>query len=107
MNEVSFVCLVITASICFAGVFSQRFLDNWLQFAGMWAVMVWAVARAYQVWDGAYVSPQQLLAHVGIASFALGTFQKFRQHNKPPKQPPPPPKPIDDDHLRHVAGGRK
>lgn len=76
MNLLSAMCLFILAWVCIAGVFSRNFHENWLQFFGLAAICIWAVARMVRVIEGEEVTTLQLLCHAGMASFAVGTTYK-------------------------------
>lgn len=107
MTAASLTFLAIICVVCLLGVFSHKFADNWLQFFGLCGVTLWAGARFAQVLDGAYISPQQLLIHGSLASFAIGTAHKVWRNSQPKPPKPPAPYNIEQSHLKHVVGGVK
>lgn len=105
MYAISILCLVILGALCLCAVFSEKYRDNWLQFVGLWGVMLWAFARAWQVFDGAEVTGQQLWAHISFAVFAAGTAIKVWRY--PQSEKPPPLKHLPPEHWARVIGRGK
>lgn len=101
MNEilVSIACLQIVAVLCAAGIFSHHYRDNWPQFVGLVLVLLWSFGRSIDLgvrwwnWIGGelvptpQVSTQQLLGHIGLALFAIGTAWKVWTHRHRPDNP--------------------
>lgn len=83
IQSASLLALSVLAIVCVAGVWSNKFQDNWLQFIGLITVTTWAGWRLVDVAGGAHITAQQLFAHAGLAAFAAGTAWKFW------RQPPP------------------
>lgn len=58
--------------------------SSWLQFLGLAVVGCWSAWRLYDVLNGSGVTPQQLLAHCGMAAYALGhSMERWRSHDHP------------------------
>lgn len=56
---------------------------SWFQFFGLAIVCSWAAWRLYDVIGGALVTPQQLLAHCGIAAYAIGNaLERMHAHTE-------------------------
>jgi hypothetical protein len=107
---VSAICLSIVAALCIVAIFCRNYHENWLQFAGLAGLSLWASARVTQLLDlfDGRMPNQGLVLHVSLALYAVGTAWKVWQHNRP-QTPAPPPAPykLDPEHLHRVAGGRK
>lgn len=80
MTYVSAACLFAVAAICFAGLVSKHYRDNWLQFLGLAGLMWWAVPRGIEMLARDHVGNYQLLSHVSLLCFALGTALKVWRH---------------------------
>lgn len=105
MNIISAACLLVLAVICLFGVFSSHYKDNWAQFVGLWGMIAWSLARSWQlIDDGGSVTTQQLVAHVSITIFALGTAWKVARHKRAAE--PISQEPVSDDELRQIYGGK-
>jgi hypothetical protein len=87
------MCLGIVSAACFAGILSKHYRDNWPQFIGLCAILAWSLGRGWELgirlvdWlasdplmPAPYISAQQLLGHVGLAMFAIGTGWKVWRH---------------------------
>lgn len=88
MWQVSVVCLGITMALCIAGTFSCKYNDNLMQRVGMFALFIGCWPSLRDVWDFEYVSRGAVVAHIGLAAFALGTALKVwkfrpRKHKIP------------------------
>lgn len=58
---------------------------SWLQFVGLAIIGCWGAWRLYDVLNGAAVTPQQLLAHCGLAAYAIGhLFERWHAHREQP-----------------------
>lgn len=109
LDYLSVLCLSLVSAICWTGVFAKTYKDNIAQCAGLIGLGTWSAARAYQLWDYAFSSPQQLSMHVALALFFGGTAWKVWKHREPkkPSAPAEPPAPLPNTQLRHVVGGSK
>lgn len=82
MSEViSIGCLAVILSACSAGVFSNAFRDNWLQFFGLTGVILWSVSETVYVVRVWQVDPREMILYAALASFATGTSWKVWRHN--------------------------
>ncbi len=73
---VSFVCLVFVAFMCVVGTLSRTYDDNLFQRVGMALICFGVLARANEIWFFEAVPPELMLAHIGLALFAVGTTFK-------------------------------
>jgi hypothetical protein len=110
-------------SMCFWGLMTTRFKDNWLQWMGMWGVIGATISvflpdqktiEAFGLVNAilfalSEVSGREVLMRLGVLSFALGHALKIwrasHRKNKPPG--PPPPEEIHHKWLPHIRGGSK
>jgi hypothetical protein len=107
LDYLSAFCLVAVSLICWAGVFAKAFNDNLLQCVGLIGIGTWSAARAWQLLDYAFTTPQQLSMHMALLLYATGTAYKvWRNRPRKPNADPPPPRAMPPEHLRHVAGGK-
>ena len=81
MNALSIVLSGLLALICMAGTFSHHYRENWLQFAGLVTVAIWATMRAYHALQGAAVNGPELLLEGGALLFSFGTAWKVWRHS--------------------------
>ncbi len=82
---VSVVCLSVVGGLSLWGLVSRHYKDNWLQALGLVCLVLWAFGRASvlggRVMAGDWhISFYQLLSHVGLLLFALGTAHKVWRH---------------------------
>lgn len=89
---VSIVCLAVVAAACVLGIYSRHYREDWAQYVGLVLVLLWSVGRGSDLtmrwldWMGGALVPrpdmstQQLLGHVGLALFAIGTARKVWRH---------------------------
>jgi hypothetical protein len=75
-------CFFVSFLACTAGLFSSKFLDNWLQHAGMWCVGIASALKMLQLFERHYTSPETALLALGVALFAGGMARKVWQHRK-------------------------
>ncbi len=82
IHAISSLSLLAFFVCCISAVFYERFRCTWLQLLGMFGLALWSAARLHDVINGAPVSQQQLLAHVSLALYAVGTAIKvMRREN--------------------------
>ncbi|MBE7420676.1 MAG: hypothetical protein HS128_23515 [Ideonella sp.] len=80
--------LVGVLTLCVAGLFSSHYHDNWLQFLGLWTIVLadtmrlaW-LAERWQ-WRGELVmSWPMIVLHIGMLMFAVGTACKVWRHRR-------------------------
>jgi hypothetical protein len=103
------------------GLYSTRFEDNFLQWLGMWGVLVYSLSvfwpeTASIVEFGFWNAVRFALANVhgpegigllGILLFSLGHAWKVFKHRSKSTKPPDNGNTIDQQWLRHVRGGMK
>lgn len=104
MNAISAVSLFVLFSVCLTGIFSAHYRDNWAQFFGLWGTILWSSARFWDVVQGGSVSTTQLVAHASLALFALGTAYEVIASKRPRKWVER--KPVSDDEMHHIYGGK-
>lgn len=80
MTYISAGCLFVVAAICFAGILTKHYRDNWLQFIGLVGLVFWALPRAIEMWGRDHVGGYQFLSHLALLAFALGTAMKVWKH---------------------------
>lgn len=81
---ISVVCLWPIGVLCLMAIISDHYRDNWLQFFGLVGLMVWAFGRGWVLYtriDGD-VGFSQMLGHVSMLSFAIGTAWKVFRYRK-------------------------
>lgn len=105
----SAVCLGLVAALTATAIFSRNYHENWLQFAGLVGLCVWASARVAQLVDAtdARLPMQGLTMHASLALYAVGTALKVWQHRTRSTggPPPAPPETLPMEHMPHAAGG--
>lgn len=82
LDYFSAFCLTVVSVACWTGVFSKTFQDNLCQCIGLIGLGTWSAARAYQLWDYAFSSPQQFSMHLALALYAGGTMFKVWRRNR-------------------------
>lgn len=114
MFVVSAVSLFIVMVACAWGVCAPRriFDDNIPQRVGMAGVFFFALPRFIALLENGFTAncmpaSAQLLGHVGMALYSIGTAYKVWKHNAKLGKKKPPLPPISDEHLRRVFGGQK
>jgi len=76
---ISIVALVVVAATCALGIFAKTYKDNWAQFVGMVLLCIWCVARVRRLLDVDHIDPQNLILHLGLMAYAVGTaFKQWR-----------------------------
>ncbi len=80
MTYVSAACLFVVAAICLVGIVSKHYRDNWLQLLGLIGLVWWSLARAIEMLSRDHVGNYQLLSHVSLTLFAIGTAIKVWEH---------------------------
>lgn len=103
MTAMSLLALCVLAATCTLGVFHSSFRDNWAQFCGMVGLTLWAVGRIFRIAHGEPVSEWQLLAHVSMASFAVGTALNFLRYARAERKLG---RPLTSAERREVVPGR-
>lgn len=79
---VSATCLIIVITCCTLGVFSRAFADNMAQRLGMIGIVFFSLPRLLMILKAQEVSgvcmpvDAQVLGHVGMALYCLGTAGK-------------------------------
>jgi hypothetical protein len=73
---ISVLCLVLVATLCAWGVFTDRYNDNLPQMIGMGAMFFGALSIAWRIWRVEFVPMDALFVHVGLALYAVGTAWK-------------------------------
>ena len=101
MTFISSASLFTLAIVCLFGVFSPIYKDNWCQFFGLWGLIAWSLARGFQVVETGDVSTQQLIAHVSLALFAVGTAWKVVKLNRQERDDLAS---LTDEELRQIYG---
>jgi hypothetical protein len=76
LDYLSVVCLCVVSVSAWSGVFAKTYKDNLAQCVGLIGIGTWSAARAYQIWDYAFSTPQQFAMHLALALFAGGTVFK-------------------------------
>lgn len=104
MWAVSVVCLGITMVLCVVGTFSCRYDDNIFQRIGMAMLFIGCYPRLREAWETHYVTEGVWMAHIGLASFAVGTAFKVWKHRHENRPDLPE---LSRDEWRHVHGGLK
>ena len=103
----SIACLAIVAVLCAVGAFSRAYPDNMLQRIGMSSMGVWCTAQAVDMIQSMHTDSVQLMLHIGLATFAVGTALRVRQVHRAPHCRRAEDLPMQARHLSHVAGGRR
>lgn len=109
MDEVVLVCCTILVVLCFFGLRSNLFRDNWLQTIGMSMALVGAMVVGWYAGFTHRSSWRIALLVVGFTLFACGTAWKtwtYRHtpHDAKPPAPPTPPNQSEDNH--HAIGAK-
>ena len=102
---VSLVCVCVAALVCIAGVFCPAYRDNWLQWAGLWCMALWGFSRIEVIAERGYTEPWNMLLHIGMACYGIGTAVKVHRHSRGCEA-----EDVEDlarARWRHVSGGRK
>lgn len=108
---ISAVALAITMVCCLAGTIAPKHVydDNIAQRIGMAGIFMvcwprfWHLIEHQGFIGNCLPVPAQVLGHIGLAAYALGTAWKVWRHARKPRGGPQPP-PIDPSLLRHVRG---
>jgi hypothetical protein len=66
--------------LCVAGLFSQRYQDNWFQHLGMIGMGISSVSAIHRVYHMVWVPPEMLLFALSGLGFGLGTAYKVWHH---------------------------
>jgi ABC-type Fe3+ transport system permease subunit len=114
------MCVLV---MCFWGLTTTRFKDNWLQWLGMWGVIGATISvflpdaktvEAFGIGNAVLfalseIQGREVLMRLGVLSFALGNAVKIWKaaHRKQPPSPPTPPKELDYPLMHRVRGGSK
>jgi hypothetical protein len=82
---ISVVCLAALGGLSLSGLLSKAYRDNWLQHLGLIGILFWSLGRASiigsRVLEGDWhISFYQLLSHVALLLFAVGTAVKVWKH---------------------------
>jgi len=80
--------MLLTLGLCVIGLFAETYRDNWLQFAGLWLVVLalglrlaWLCER-YRATGELQMSWALIALQVGLAIYAVGTACKVVQHHR-------------------------
>lgn len=79
-------CIFAVIGLCLLGIFSRLYDDNWLQFAGLWTIVLaeamrvaWLIERWHM--RGELVMSWAMIAlQCGLLAYALGTACKVWKH---------------------------
>ncbi len=87
MRYLSLFSLALVFMACFAGLYWEKYKDNWCQTLGMAGTGVWAGLRFDDIaWGFYYLNEIQVFAHLSLASYFLGTAWKaWKMNNSPEK----------------------
>lgn len=91
------ICALSLLCLCLAGLWAQAFRDNWLQWTGLWGMVVgmaavfWPSASELRelgavdavIWRVNDVGPRDLLVMLAALSFAAGNAIKVWRHRHP------------------------
>ena len=80
----SVAALTLLSSLALVAIFYEHYHDNWLQFLGLWGIVIAGGAKVAQILDRDYSSSENTMLYGALACFAFGTalkVRKFRRRN--------------------------
>lgn len=72
----SFVLLMAVLILAGLGMFAPRYDDNLFQRLGLFALILGCASEMALLMESQYVHPRDLIMHVGVFLFAVGTAAK-------------------------------
>lgn len=75
-------CFFVAFLACTAGLFSNKFLENWLQHIGMILVGIASAMKMLQLFERHYTSPETAMLALGVALFSVGVVWKVWWHTR-------------------------
>ena len=88
----SVICLWFIGAMCVAGLLYKNYKENWLQFCGLTGMAFWSFGRGSVLFeramDGGTVRDVQLIGHVSMLLYVLGTTLKvIKYRDETPSKP--------------------
>jgi hypothetical protein len=85
-------CLWVIGTLCIMGLLYKHYRENWLQFFGLAGMALWSFGRGSVLFeramDGGTVGDFQLIGHISMLLYVLGTTLKvIKYRDETPSKP--------------------
>jgi hypothetical protein len=80
MSTIAMSSFFVLFLLCVAGLFSQRYQDNWFQHLGMIGMGIGSVSAIHRVFHMVWVPPEMVLFSIAACAFGVGTAYKVWHH---------------------------